>query len=121
MRCPNDLIGRIQIQVLQEALQIFQLTLVTPDTPAKEAPERESAFIAHLFDHWFTLRRFGPRWYNLDSTLDEPAFVGDLYLSELLRSIQQEGMAPKPQTDELAAMKSFMRLCCDRVYAICCS
>lgn len=62
------------------------------------------AFILNLNEHWFTLRRFGatPRgiddsnpgqghWFNLNSFLRKPEWVGKLYLSMVLEQSEAEG------------------------------
>lgn len=42
-------------------------------------------------DHWFAIRKFGPQWINLNSTLSKPELVTDTYFSILLRTLQEEG------------------------------
>jgi len=58
------------------------------------------AFILNLDQHWFTLRKFGPilptqespgHWFNLNSFLDAPEWVGRLYLGMVLQQAEQEG------------------------------
>lgn len=61
------------------------------------------AFILNQSQHWYTLRRFGDvspdpstdsgqgHWFNLNSSLPQPEWVGKLYLSMFLRSAEQEG------------------------------
>ena len=57
------------------------------------------AFILNLKQHWFTLRRFGPsddsgkgHWYNLDSSLRGPEWVGKMYLWMVIQQMEAEGM-----------------------------
>ena len=59
------------------------------------------AFILNLEQHWFTLRRFGNaeatvdkhpgHWFNLNSFLHTPEWVGRVYLSLVLEQAEQEG------------------------------
>ncbi|KAI9321261.1 Josephin-domain-containing protein [Dichotomocladium elegans] len=94
--CNYDDSGFFSIQVIQEALSVFDLELLPWNSreaaTAREHPERETAFICNLDQHWFTLRKFAVqwRWYNLNSTLPEPAHVSETYLGMLLHQIQSE-------------------------------
>ncbi|QRV79688.1 Ataxin-3 [Ceratobasidium sp. AG-Ba] len=54
------------------------------------------AFVLNLEQHWFTLRRFGQRggkgfWFNLNSFLSAPEWVGGEYLKMVLQQAEQEG------------------------------
>ena len=61
------------------------------------------AFILNYQHHWFTLRRFGPavanieadigegHWFNLNSFLDSPEWVGKLYLGMVLQQAEKAG------------------------------
>jgi Ataxin-3 len=61
------------------------------------------AFILNLEQHWFTLRRFGPalpnidddpgdgHWFNLNSSLSSPEWVGKLYLGMVLQQAEADG------------------------------
>lgn len=63
-------------------------------------------FILNLEQHWFTLRRFGhaePKieadegnghWFNLNSFLPEPEWVGREYLKMVLQQSEAEGTRP---------------------------
>ncbi|KAI8070629.1 Josephin-domain-containing protein, partial [Gilbertella persicaria] len=89
--------GYFSIQVLQKALEIWNLEL-TPwrskeMEKEREHPEQQNAFICHRQNHWFTLRKFSEtyRWYNLDSTQQGPTHLGESYLSILLDQIESEG------------------------------
>lgn len=60
-------------------------------------------FILNLEQHWFTLRRFGKanpnidldegdgHWFNLNSFLPAPEWVGKLYLGMVLQQAETEG------------------------------
>lgn len=69
------------------------------------------AFILNLEQHWFTLRRFGNaeatvdndpghgHWFNLNSFLKSPEWVGKLYLSMVLEQAEQEGNSLRAYQD----------------------
>ena len=62
------------------------------------------AFILNLDQHWFTLRRFGHaepnvdvdfgngHWFNLNSALDAPEWVGKTYLGMVLQQAESDGI-----------------------------
>ena len=58
---------------------------------AKLNPQQEVAFICHLQDHWFTIRRVGDQWYNFNSLYPAPEHLSNFYLSAFLGSLQSEG------------------------------
>jgi hypothetical protein len=54
------------------------------------------AFMLNLQQHWFTLRRFGSLngqgvWFNLNSFLPSPEWVGGTYLGKVLERAEQDG------------------------------
>ncbi|KAJ0987854.1 hypothetical protein J5N97_006210 [Dioscorea zingiberensis] len=57
--------GDFSIQVLQKALEVWDLQVIPLDSPIAEPskydPELESAFICHLHNHWFCIRK-GSGW-----------------------------------------------------------
>ncbi|KAI9478386.1 MAG: ataxin-3-like protein [Benjaminiella poitrasii] len=90
--------GYFSIQVLQKALEIWNLELVPWKSKEMEqvrkAPFEQAAYICNLRNHWFTLRKFGNRaflWYNLDSTQASPTYLGENYLPMMLDQIEREG------------------------------
>ncbi|OBZ87087.1 Ataxin-3 [Choanephora cucurbitarum] len=89
--------GYFSIQVLQKALEIWNLELIpwqsTEMQQARQHPEKQQAFICHRQNHWFTLRKFSEtyRWYNLDSMQQQPTHLSEVYLDTLLAQIQAEG------------------------------
>ncbi len=68
---------------------------------AKNHHSKQLAFILNLEQHWFTLRRFGltsvgedagqGHWFNLNSFLTAPEWVGKLYLGMVLQQAEAEG------------------------------
>ena len=73
----------------------------------QDAPYTQFAFILNLEQHWFTLRRFGlaevveqatpeeaehVHWFNLNSFLHHPEWIGRIYLKMMLSQAEEEGM-----------------------------
>lgn len=76
--------------------------------PFAEMPHTQHAFIFNYMSHWFTIRRFGGpsgsdtldapsnsdalgHWFNLNSFLEKPEYVGRLYLAMLIQQAEREG------------------------------
>ncbi|CAF2267647.1 unnamed protein product [Brassica rapa subsp. trilocularis] len=87
--------GDFSIQVLQKALEVWDLQVIPlncPDAePAQIDPELENAFICHLHDHWFCIRKVSGEWYNFDSLLAAPQHLSKFYLSAFLDSLKGSG------------------------------
>ena len=48
-------------------------------------------YISSIREHWFTIRRLGSQWFNLNSLLEGPELVSNTYLGEFLAQLQHEG------------------------------
>lgn len=89
--------GFFSIQVIQKALEVWNLDLVPYTSShqvaaaARKDPRSQKAYICNFHDHWFTIRKLGNQWFNLNSLLTYPELVSDTYLSLLLTQLQQEG------------------------------
>ncbi|XP_046997652.1 ataxin-3-like isoform X2 [Schistocerca americana] len=89
--------GYFSVQVISSALEVWGLELVpynSTDERALEAqrcPGEMNAFICNYRDHWFTIRRLGQQWFNLNSLLSGPELISDTYLAMFLAQLQQEG------------------------------
>nr|VDD11041.1 unnamed protein product [Brassica rapa] len=87
--------GDFSIQVLQKALEVWDLQVIPlncPDAePAQIDPELENAFICHLHDHWFCIRKVSGEWYYFDSLLAAPQHLSKFYLSAFLDSLKGSG------------------------------
>eukprot|EP00250_Pteridium_aquilinum_P035228 c8926_g1_i1 orf=128-925(+) len=87
--------GNFSIQVLAKALDVWDLKVTSLDAreveAAKTNPQQEVAFICHLQDHWFTIRKVGNEWYNFNSLYPAPEHLSNFYLSAFLGSLQSEG------------------------------
>ncbi|KAL6496203.1 hypothetical protein OROGR_029461 [Orobanche gracilis] len=81
--------------VLQKALEVWNLHIIPLDSPVAEPaqidPEKENAFICHLQDHWFCIRKVNGEWYNFDSLYAAPEHLSKFYLSAYLDSLKGFG------------------------------
>lgn len=107
--------GYFSVQVICSALEFCGLDLVpfkSSGPLTKQAnlhPETMSAYICNYRDHWFTIRKLGFQWFNLNSLLSKPELISDTYLTLLLAQLQQEGYSiflvrgdlPECKADEL--------------------
>lgn len=88
--------GYFSVQVISSALQVWGLELVpylATDERVKSDPSKMKAFICNYKDHWFTIRRLGNQWFNLNSLLSKPELISDTYLSLFLAQLKNEGYA----------------------------
>ncbi|KAK9168236.1 hypothetical protein Syun_000376 [Stephania yunnanensis] len=87
--------GDFSIQVLQKALEVWDLQVIPYDCPVAEpaqiSPELENAFICHLQDHWFCIRKVNGEWYNFDSLYAAPEHLSKFYLSAYVASLKSFG------------------------------
>ena len=91
--------GFFSADVLERAFATWDMRLVRwrPHESLRERyarPECELAFVLNLDRHWFALRGFGSReriWFNLNSFLNQPQWIGTAYLSTFLHTAQHEG------------------------------
>lgn len=126
--------GFFSVQVIEEALEVWGLNLIRWRSNAmrlyQDHPHTQLAFILNLGEHWFSLRRFGPasanidddpgqgHWFNLNSSLSAPEWVGKLYLGMVLQQAETEGYSvfvitqadpsqplalPRTEADDIAA------------------
>ncbi|PSN48441.1 Ataxin-3 [Blattella germanica] len=103
--------GYFSVQVISSALEVWGLELVPYNSTepraleAQQCPEAMQAFICNYRDHWFTIRRLGYQWFNLNSLLTGPELISDTYLAMFLAQLQQEGYSifvvfgPFPECD----------------------
>lgn len=87
--------GDFSIQVLEKALEVWDLQVIPLDCPVAEPaqidPELENAFICHLQDHWFCIRKVNGEWYNFDSLYAAPEHLSKFYLSAYLDTLKGFG------------------------------
>lgn len=111
--------GYFSIQVISSALEVWGLELVphsSTDERVRTAlsdPTTMQAFICNYKDHWFTIRRLGNQWFNLNSLLANPELITDTYLSLFLAQLRNEGYSifvifgkmPDCEADQLLKLK----------------
>lgn len=111
--------GYFSVQVISSALEVWGLELVPYTSTEQRARDANSkpftmqAFICNYKDHWFTIRRLGNQWFNLNSLLSRPELISDTYLALFLAQLQQEGYSifvvfgslPECEADELLKLK----------------
>lgn len=87
--------GFFSIQVISDALRVWGLELILFNSPEYQIlgidPINEQAFICNYKEHWFTVRKLGKQWFNLNSLLTGPELISDTYLALFLAQLQQEG------------------------------
>jgi len=89
--------GFFSVQVITRALSVWGLDLLPLNssnptaTRAKASPISANAYICNFREHWFTIRRLGSQWFNLNSLLEGPELVSNTYLGEFLAQLQHEG------------------------------
>jgi len=80
--------GDYSVQVLEKVLADGWDLSVTPiNASIVQNAINENAFICNLADHWFTIRKIGNKWYNLNSLLPHPQVLSDFYLSLYLDTL----------------------------------
>lgn len=87
--------GYFSVQVISSALQVWGLELVpyssTDERINMSDPGKMKAFICNYKDHWFTIRKIGTQWFNLNSLLNKPELISDTYLSLFLAQLKNDG------------------------------
>lgn len=87
--------GYFSVQVISSALQVWGLELVpyssTDERINMSDPGKMNAFICNYKDHWFTIRKIGMQWFNLNSLLTRPQLISDTYLSLFLAQLKNDG------------------------------
>ncbi|KAI9144914.1 Josephin-domain-containing protein, partial [Paraphysoderma sedebokerense] len=106
--------GFFSVQVIQSALKVWNLELISyaseAGKTARDNPHKEIAYICNQSEHWYTIRRFHKRWYNLNSTQSKPTWISETYLHMLLSQAQLDGYSifivrgilPPSSADEIA-------------------
>lgn len=108
--------GFFSIQVISNALEVWGLELILFNSQEYQSlqinPIDERAFICNYKEHWFTVRKIGKQWFNLNSLLTGPELISDTYLALFLAQLQQEGYSifvikgnlPDCEADQLLQM-----------------
>ncbi|XP_015429421.1 PREDICTED: ataxin-3-like isoform X2 [Dufourea novaeangliae] len=89
--------GYFSVQVISRALKVLELELVPYNSTesaalmARKDPSQMKAYICNYKGHWFTIRKIGKQWFNLNSMLSGPQLISDTYLAMYLAQLIQEG------------------------------
>ncbi|CAF1675413.1 unnamed protein product [Rotaria magnacalcarata] len=89
--------GFFSIQVLQNALKVFDIELIpyASQHPVAQQARAEAqsiqAYICNLREHWLTIRRFGSQYFDLNSISTVPKLISNTYLSLYLAQLKQSG------------------------------
>ncbi|EEE55681.1 hypothetical protein OsJ_04096 [Oryza sativa Japonica Group] len=94
--CSSNINGvDMDIKVLQKALEVWDLQVIPLDSPDVGSclfdPELETAFICHLQDHWFCIRKVNGEWYNFNSLYPAPEHLSKFYLSAFIDTLKGSG------------------------------
>ncbi|CAI9779232.1 unnamed protein product [Fraxinus pennsylvanica] len=85
----------VKEHVLEKALEVWDLQVIPLNSPVSEPaqidPELENAFICHLRDHWFCIRKVNGEWYDFDSLYAAPEHLSKFYLLAYLDSLKGFG------------------------------
>lgn len=107
--------GFFSIQVIQHALKSWNLELIPFKSSnelaclAREYPTEQKAYICNYKQHWYTIRKIGSYWFNLNSMFKKPELISDTYLAILLKQLEHDGYSifivdgelPASQADKL--------------------
>ncbi|XP_057334501.1 ataxin-3-like [Microplitis mediator] len=89
--------GYFSVQVISSALKVWGLELIPYNSTeptaliAQDNPSQMRAYICNYKGHWFTIRKLGNQWFNLNSVLSGPQLLSDTYLSMFIAQLLQEG------------------------------
>jgi len=87
--------GYFSVQVMTEALRVWNLELIPLINPTaiayRDDPTSGRAYICNHREHWFTVRRLGFQWFNLNSLLSGPQLISDTYLNLFFAQLVGEG------------------------------
>jgi len=89
--------GFFSVQVISRALSVWSLEMIpfgstaSMAVEARKDPVGQNAFVCNFREHWFSVRKIGYQWFNLNSVLTGPELISPTYLSLFLSQLQQEG------------------------------
>ena len=85
--------GNFSVAVIEKALEHWSLALENRDAAraVTSDPLHQTAFICNLAEHWFTIRRVGTEWWNLNSLNSEPEWISPTFLGAMLETLRQQG------------------------------
>ena len=81
--------GDFSIEVIEEALKKHNIHLLRAVTDVSVV-QNATAYVIQNNDHWFTLRRFGDHWFDLNSLLPEPKCLPQFYIYDYVYQLRGE-------------------------------
>jgi ataxin-3 len=108
--------GFFSIQVLQKALKSFRLDLIPYTSSqeiaqmARDSPTEQKAYICNFRAHWYTIRKIGNYWFNLNSLLPRPELISDMHLSIMLAQLINDGYSIFIVDGELPKSEADLRM-----------
>ncbi|KAI3384177.1 hypothetical protein SNEBB_008211 [Seison nebaliae] len=96
----HDDTGFFSIEVIENCLKQYQINLIRFNsktnelaTLARQSPSQSvfQAYVCWLDAHWFTVRRFGTYWFDLNSSLRQPKYLSDVLLDVFLSQLIDDG------------------------------
>jgi ataxin-3 len=82
--CDQD--GNFSIDVIEEALLPYNITLQRLRNHILSTSTAE-AYIIQRVDHWFTIRKAGDQWFNLNSTQPRPTLIPNFNLQTFVNQL----------------------------------
>ena len=102
--------GYFSIEVIISALnKVFSLDVINYNSSneiakrARADPTTQNAYICNFKEHWFTIRKIGKQYFNLNSLLSHPELLSLSYIHLFLAQLQQEGYSIFIVTGKLPA------------------
>jgi ataxin-3 len=88
--------GNFSVQVLRSALNRAKSLDLDPwfqrsNGESDIDPLTQQGFIINRSQHWFTIRKIGDRWWNLNSTSEKPELISQFYLSAFIHQLRADG------------------------------
>lgn len=80
--------------MLQKALKNWDVVTCPITHPRMQEVARDptsaDGFICHLQNHWFSIRPVAGQWWNFNSLLPAPQFLGIVYLDSFLSTLKSQ-------------------------------
>ena len=88
-----DNAGNFSIEVLERALAAHGASLSRDKAVVEAAlasPERYQAYLLNRANHWYSIRRVGGHWVDLNSFHERPQHISDFFMSAFLAQMRAD-------------------------------